>query len=129
LKKPEHQEFVTHFTGQWLGTRKLKDIMPDPRLLKFYDPDRQALIKETELFFDEMLVENHSLDHFIDPGFSYRNQNLNKIYGGEVEGNKMQRVTFPKGGKQGGLLGLGVYHDGNCQWSRYTPSASWSLVA
>ena len=80
--------------------------MPDPRLLKFYDPDRQAMINETELFFEEMLDENHSLEYFIDPGFSFRNQNLNKIYGGEIIGNKMQRVTFPKGGKQGGLLGL-----------------------
>jgi hypothetical protein len=106
LSQPDRQEFVRHFTGQWLGTRKLKDIMPDSRLLKFYDPDRQALIKETELFFDEMLVENHSLGHFIDPGFSFRNQNLNKIYGGDLKGNEMQRVTFPKGERQGGLLGL-----------------------
>ena len=106
LNKPDHREFVRHFTGQWLWTRKLKDIMPDPRLLKFYEPHRQALINETELFFDEMLIENHTLDHFIDPGFSFRNQNLNKIYGGELTGNKMQRVTFPKGRKQGGLLGL-----------------------
>ena len=106
LLKPECRAFVRHFTGQWLGTRKLKDIMPDPRLLKFYEPDRQAMIHETELFFEEMLLENHTLDHFIDPGFSFRNQNLNKIYGGELTGNKMQRVIFPKGGKQGGLLGL-----------------------
>ena len=106
LRLPQRRAFVRHFTGQWLGTRKLTDIMPDPRLLKFYGPDRQAMINETELFFEEMLVENHSLEYFIDPGFSFRNQNLNKIYGGEITGNKMQRVTFPKGGKQGGLLGL-----------------------
>jgi hypothetical protein len=106
LSKPERLEFVKHFTGQWLGTRMLKDIMPDPRLLKFFNPDRDALIEETELFFEELLAGNYTLDHFIDPGFSFRNQNLNKIYGGDLTGKKMQRVTFPKGGRQGGLLGL-----------------------
>lgn len=106
LSKPERREFVRHFTGQWLGTRTLKDIMPDPRLLKFFNPDREALIEETEMFFEELLVGNYSLEYFIDPGFSYRNKNLNKIYGGELEESKMQRVTFPKGGKQGGLLGM-----------------------
>ena len=35
LAKPERNEFVRHFTGQWLSTRKLKDVMPDPRLVRF----------------------------------------------------------------------------------------------
>ena len=106
LSKPDRLRFVKHFTGQWLGTRMLRDIMPDPRLLKFFNPDRDALIEETERFFEELLVGNYTLDHFIDPGFSFRNQNLNKIYGGDLTGKNMQRVTFPKGGRQGGLLGL-----------------------
>ena len=55
----------------------------------------------------EMLVENHSLDHFIDPGFAYRNRLLNKIYGGELKQPAMQRVTFSKGGMQGSVLSLG----------------------
>ena len=61
LQKPGRKQFVKHFTGQWLATRKLKDIMPDPRLLKFYEPDRQAMIEEVELFFDEMLHHNRPL--------------------------------------------------------------------
>ena len=106
LAKPERSNFIKHFTGQWLGTRMLKDIMPDPRLLKFYNNDRDAMIAETEMFFEEMLVQNHSLETFIDPGFSFRNKNLNKIYGGNLTETKMQRITFPKGGRRGGLLAL-----------------------
>ena len=106
LGKPQRKEFVRHFTGQWLGTRALKDIMPDPRLLKFFNPDRQAMIDETEKYFEALLVENLTLDHFIDPGFSFRNDKLNKIYGGDLTGGGMRRVTFPKGEWQGGLLGL-----------------------
>ena len=99
-------EFVKSFTGQWLGTRRLSSIMADPRLLPFFDADRDALIKETELFFAEMIRENHSIDSFIDPGFSYRNASLNKVYGDKLQGRVMQRVTFDRGGRHGGLLGL-----------------------
>ena len=69
-----NDNFVRSFTGQWLSTRLLEGIMPDPRLLRFYDPDRQALIDETEMFFAEILRENLPLETFIDPGFSYRNR-------------------------------------------------------
>ena len=106
LKKPQRNNLIKHFTGQWLGTRRLKDIMPDPRLLKFYNIHREAMIDETEMFFEEMITENHTLDKFIDPGFSYRNKNLNNIYGGNLSGTEMQRITFDKGGRSGGLLGL-----------------------
>ena len=106
LAKPERNEFVRHFTGQWLSTRKLKDVMPDPRLLRFLPRDRETMIEESERFFDEILIENHPLDTFIDPGFSHRNQFLNIIYETEVSGREMRRIALPKGGKEGGLLGL-----------------------
>ncbi len=101
------QAFVHGFTSQWLGTRHLKDIMPDPRLLAFFDADRERLIQETELFFEEILKENHSIETFIDPDFSYRSEGLNKIYGGELKGYNMRRVSFDKGGRHGGILGMG----------------------
>lgn len=106
LASPESRAFVASFTGQWLSTRVLRGIMPDPRLLQFIDADRQAMIDETELFFAEILRENLSIETFIDPGFSYRSSRLNKIYGGDLEGREMRRVTFGKGGPHGGILGL-----------------------
>ena len=106
LDDPRNQNFVRSFTGQWLGTRILPDIMPDPRLLKFNNPHRQAMIDETELFFSEILAKNLSLETFIDPNFSYRNERLNLIYGGDVEGREMRRVPIERGGRQGGILGL-----------------------
>lgn len=106
LASPDSMLFVSSFTGQWLSTRLLRGIMPDPRLLQFSDPDRRAMIDETELFFAEILRENLSLDHFIDPGFSYRSARLNKIYRGDLEGTEMRRVQIDKGGAHGGVLGL-----------------------
>ncbi len=106
LRSPAGRNFAQSFSGQWLGTRHLADIMPDPRLLKFIDNDRQAMVDETELFFAEMIRENHPLETFIDPGFSYRNERLNKIYGGDLTGREMRRVEFDRGGRHGGVLGL-----------------------
>lgn len=98
--------FAGSFTGQWLSTRLLAGIMPDPRLLQFGEPDREAMVDETEMLFSEILRENLPLEAFIDPGFSFRNARLNKIYGGSLQGNKMRRVTVPTGGREGGLLSL-----------------------
>ncbi len=106
LDSPKSRNFIRSFSGQWLGTRLLQDIMPDPRLLKFIDHDRRAMIDEAELFFAEIVRENHPLETFIDPGFSYRSARLNKIYGGDLQGNEMRRVAFARGGRQGGILGL-----------------------
>lgn len=114
LAKPERKEFIRHFTGQWLGTRILKDIMPDPRLFRakeiftrtFTEGHRLAMIAEAELLFEEMIFENHPINTFIDPGFSYRNAQLNDMYGATLEGMETQRVTFPKGSRQGGILSM-----------------------
>ncbi len=106
LASARSDAFVSSFTGQWLSTRLLHNIMPDPRLLQFGDPDRDAMVAETELFFAEILRRNLPVETFIDPGFSYRNSRLNKIYGGSLTGPEMRRVTFETGGRHGGILGL-----------------------
>ena len=106
LHGPLSENFVRSFTGQWLGTRLLEGIMPDPRLTKYYLQHRRAMIWETEMFFAEILRENLPIDTFIDAGFSYRNEDSNLFYGGDLEDKEMQRVTFPPGGRQGGVLGL-----------------------
>ncbi|MDE0102346.1 MAG: DUF1588 domain-containing protein [Bryobacterales bacterium] len=98
--------FVRSFAGQWLSTRTLKGIMPDPRLLKFYDPDREALVAEAEMFFAEILRKNLPVETFIEPGFSYRSARHNKIYGTALEGNQMRRVTLQPGDRHAGLLGM-----------------------
>ncbi|MHC4995454.1 MAG: DUF1592 domain-containing protein [Planctomycetota bacterium] len=106
LKGPRSQYFVSRFTGQWLGTRALHDIMPDPRLFFYHEGHRRAMTHEVEMLFTEILRENLTLATFIDPGFSYRNRQLNAIYGDDLEGEDMQRVEFERGSRQGGVLGL-----------------------
>ena len=107
IDDPRCQHFVKNFTGQWLATRRLKDIMPDPRLLPFFDSDRDALIQETEMFFAEVLKKNLPIETFIDADFSYRNANLNKVYGGDLKGGQMRRIELGSGERRGGILEMG----------------------
>ena len=106
LSDPRNERFVRSFTGQWLSTRLLRGIMPDPRLVKFFEAGKQAMIDETELFFAEILRDNLPIETFIDPGFSYRSERLNRIYGDDLKGNEMRRVSFERGGRDGGILSM-----------------------
>ncbi len=108
LASRESDRFVRSFTGQWLSTRLLAGIMPDPRLLKFFDPDREALIAEVEMLFADILRNNLPLETFINPGFTYRSARHNKIYGTALEGNHMRRVALDPEDRHSGLLGLGA---------------------
>ena len=108
---------IVNFTGQWLDTRLLPEIMPDPRF-KFLPSDEQSAKSEVEYFFHEMLKENRPMTDFIDPDFTWTSGRVAKnVY--EIPGksdrklakkdrklaNKIHRVPLPRGGRYGGLLG------------------------
>jgi len=107
LKDRRSAAFVTAFTGQWLGIDRLDEIMPDARLLDFKASDRNAMRAETERFFAEILAKNRPLEAFIDPDFTYLNQDLaTRIYGRkDVKAKNLARVSLPKDSPHGGLLG------------------------
>ncbi len=103
-------EFFRDFTGQWLDTRDLEEIMPDPRLGPFTTADREAFVAECERFFATMLEENRPMADFIDPDFTFTSGAIaTKVYGlDEVESknaNRVVRVPLPRGGRYGGILG------------------------
>lgn len=101
---------IQNFTGQWLDTRLLTDIMPDPKF-KFNNNDEIAARLEVEHFFFEMLDQNRPMTDFIDPDFTWTSARLAKnIYGlkdgyDKKKTKAVQRITLPRGGKHGGLLG------------------------
>ncbi|MEY2599319.1 MAG: hypothetical protein RLZZ142_1578, partial [Verrucomicrobiota bacterium] len=113
LGSAEVQEFVTTFVGQWLGTRKISQIMPAASLGAFTDSHSKAMMQEPELVFSEILRENRPLSDFIAPDFTYTHQTV----GGQMYGLKMEpldhtkpfamtRVALPRDGRAGGLLGM-----------------------
>lgn len=101
---------VTHFTGQWLDTRLLPEIMPDPRF-KFSPGDINSATREAEYFFAEILRENRPMKDFIDPDFTWTSARIARdVYGLEKgfdkkKTNTVHRIPLPRGGRYGGLLG------------------------
>ena len=107
LKSKRSQEFISNFTGQWLGIHRLGEIMPDPKLLNFKETDRSAMTAETELFFKEILTKNLPIQTFIQPNFTFLNKDLaNRIYGrNDVKANKLVKVELAEDSPYGGILG------------------------
>jgi hypothetical protein len=95
---------VTSFVGQWLMLRKLTQVSPDPELFPNFDKDLlDAMQRETELFFDEIVREDLSILTLIDGQFSFVNEQLAQHYGIEgVEGDQFRRVSPP--GDRAGVL-------------------------
>jgi hypothetical protein len=97
-----------NFAGQWLQTRNLERVMPDPA--RFPDWDERlasAMRAETEMFFDALLREDRGIDELVDSDFTFVNEGLAKHYGiPGVRGEEMRRVHVEKG-VRGGVLGVG----------------------
>ncbi|MBL8216091.1 MAG: DUF1588 domain-containing protein [Bryobacterales bacterium] len=99
---------VRSFAGQWLGTRKLASIMPDPAF-GFSEADVRLAGQEVEWLFAEMLGKNLPMADFIDPDFTYTTRAFaarNYGYKGEGGGAGIARLALERGGRYGGLLGI-----------------------
>jgi hypothetical protein len=105
LADPKSLALVEDFGGQWLQTRNLGIVAPDPeKFPKFDDKLREAMQTETELFFEAILHENRSILDFIDADFTFVNQKLAKHYGiPGIKGGQFQRVQLD-GGRRGGVI-------------------------
>lgn len=95
-----------NFAGQWLETRNLDSVKPDPGKFPDWSPElREAMKAETRLFFEHMLKENRPLVEFIDANYTFLNERLARHYGIEgVTGGDFRRVELA-GGQRGGVLG------------------------
>ncbi len=94
-----------NFAGQWLETRNLDVIKPDPQKFPSWNADlRDAMKTETRMFFEAMLRENRPLSDFLDARFTFLNETLAKHYGIEgVTGPEFRRVEL-KTDQRGGVL-------------------------
>ena len=100
---------VANFTEQWLDTRLLSEIMPDARF-KFPAADQKHAKAEVEHFFFEILQDNRPMTDFIDPDFTWTSARIAKnVYGlkkgFDKKAKTVHRVSLPRGGRFGGLLG------------------------
>jgi hypothetical protein len=106
LADPKAKAFTENFTGQWLSLRAIDATMPDRTLYPEYDDIlKTASVKETALFFDEVLKNDLSLTNFVSSDFTFVNARLAKHYGiPGIEGTEMRKVSLPPEIHRGGVL-------------------------
>ena len=109
LADKRSESLVNNFANQWLYLRNLASATPDPRNFPDFDDNlRQAMRRETELFFESVMREDRSLLDLLNANYTFVNERLAKHYGiPNVYGPQFRRVTFDKGDARGGLLGQG----------------------
>ena len=105
LRDPKAQALVENFAGQWLQLRRLRSLNPDRGLFpNFDDKLREAMIRETELFFGAVMRGDSSILDLIDSDFTYVNERLARHYGmSGIKGEQFRRVKL-KGRERGGLV-------------------------
>lgn len=109
LADERSQALVNNFAGQWLYLRNLESVTPDLRRYPDFDDNlRQALRKETELFFESIMREDRSVLDLLQAHYTYLNERLAKHYGiPHVYGSRFRRVPVDESSKRGGLLRQG----------------------
>jgi len=106
LKDPRAHRFTADFLGQWLDLRQIDDTTPDPRLYPQFDELLQvSMVRETELFFEELLAHDLSVRNVIDSDFTMINERLARHYGIDgVVGQEFRKVHLPSQSHRGGVL-------------------------
>ena len=99
---------IENFGGQWLQTRNLDIIAPDPKSFPEFDTElRKAMVRETDLFFETILREDRSILDFISADYTFVDERLARHYGiTQVQGAEFRKVSL-KGTGRGGVLTQG----------------------
>jgi hypothetical protein len=116
LKDHKSDSLVENFGGQWLQTRNLDSLKPDPDKFPAFTPEiRAAMKKETQLFFSNIIHEDRSILEFLTAKYTFVNEPLAKLYGiPNVKGEQFRKVDLtgtPRVGvlTQGSVLTVSSY--------------------
>jgi hypothetical protein len=106
LDHPKAAAFTENFVGQWLGLREIDATEPSHILYPEFDHLlKVSMIRETELFFDELLKHDLSVANFTSSDFTMLNGRLAKHYGiPGIEGWEFQKAELPADSHRGGVL-------------------------
>jgi mono/diheme cytochrome c family protein len=106
LKHPKAVAFTENFVGQWLGLREIDATEPSHLLYPEFDHMlKVSMIRETELFFAEVLKDDLSLTNFVASDFAMLNARLAKHYGiPGPDGFALRKVQLPPNSHRGGVL-------------------------
>jgi len=122
LADAKAKALVENFAGQWLQLRNLALWKPDPDKFPGWDePLRDALRRETEMFFQYVIQEDRSVLDFLSADYTFVNERLARHYGLQgVRGSYFRRIdlTSPE---RGGLLTQGSVLTVTSQPTRTSP--------
>lgn len=108
LRDERANAFVSGFTNAWLRLDKLGSMPPDAKVRGYYFQDRleDAMRKETELVFSEILFANRPTKLFLNSDFTYVNGGLARLYKiPGIESESFQRVPLGPDQPRRGLIG------------------------
>jgi hypothetical protein len=107
LASSKSHAFMENFLRQWLDLRQIDFTTPDKKLYPEYDELlKTSMVRETQLFFEEVLKHDLPVQNFIQSDFTMLNERLAEHYDiPGVVGQEFRRVTLPPGSHRGGLLG------------------------
>jgi len=108
LADPRAEALGTRFAAQWFRLQDMDKVRPDPNFYPNYDENlAQAMRRETELFFANLVQENRSLLDLYRADYTFVNERLARHYGiPGVAGRQFRRVAYPDDTRRG-ILGHG----------------------
>jgi hypothetical protein len=112
LKDPRAEALAVNFAGQWLNLRGLGSSGPLPMIYPdFDDPLRQAMRREVELLFDDIVRLDRNVVDLLTANYTFVNERLAKHYGiPNIYGSPFRRVELPAEMEdRWGLTGKGAF--------------------
>jgi hypothetical protein len=107
LADPRADSLSTRFATQWLRLSDVEGMLPDAVAYPYFDRTLgDALVRETQLFFQSIVHDDRSVLDLITADYSYVNERIARHYGiPNVSGPALRRVALPEARR--GLLGQG----------------------
>jgi hypothetical protein len=111
LKDPRAEALTLNFASQWLELRNLQRFQPLPAYADFDEPLRQAMRRETELFFSSIVQEDRNVLDLVTANDTFLNERLARHYGiPGITGAELRRVTLsPAFDVRRGLIGKAAF--------------------
>jgi mono/diheme cytochrome c family protein len=99
---------VSNFAGQWLYLRNVRTAEPDKNAFPDFDDNlRQSFQRETELFVNSIMREDHDVLDLLTADYTFVNERLARHYRiPGVYGSQFRRVSIADDARRG-LLGQG----------------------
>jgi Protein of unknown function (DUF1592)/Protein of unknown function (DUF1588)/Protein of unknown function (DUF1587)/Protein of unknown function (DUF1585)/Protein of unknown function (DUF1595)/Planctomycete cytochrome C len=98
--------FIKHFTNEWLELKKIDATTPDINLYPEYDTWlHDSMLEETLATFRRMIMQNRSVKEIVAADSIMINQRLAELYGiRDVLGAEIREVKLPKDNPRGGIM-------------------------